>query len=50
MGFLKKQAEKSVEKKRIALDEAISGEEVVLEFTVLLAPYFRLGFFGAGNG
>ena len=33
MGFLKKQAEKSVEKKRIALDEAISGEEVVLEFT-----------------
>ena len=33
MGFLKKQAEKSAEKKRIALDEAISGEEVVLEFT-----------------
>ena len=33
MGFLKKQAEKSVEKKRIALDEALSGEEVVLEFT-----------------
>jgi hypothetical protein len=33
MGFLKKQAEKSVEKKRIALDEAISGEEVILEFT-----------------
>ena len=33
MGFLKKQAEKSVEKKRVALDEALSGEEVVLEFT-----------------
>ena len=32
MGFLKKQAEKSVEKKRVALDEALSGEEVVLEF------------------
>ena len=33
MGFLKKQAEKSVEKKRVALDEALSGEEVVLEFS-----------------
>ena len=33
MGFLKKQAEKSVEKKRVALDEALSGEEVVSEFT-----------------
>jgi hypothetical protein len=33
MGFLKKQAEKSVEKKRVALEEALSGEEVVLEFT-----------------
>jgi hypothetical protein len=33
MGFLKKQAEKSVEKKRVALDEALSSEEVVLEFT-----------------
>jgi hypothetical protein len=33
MGFLKKQAEKSVEKKRVALDEGLSGEEVVLEFT-----------------
>jgi hypothetical protein len=33
MGFLKKQAEKSVEKKRVALDEALSGEEVVFEFT-----------------
>ena len=33
MGFLKKQAEKSVEKKRVVLDEALSGEEVVLEFT-----------------
>ena len=33
MGILKKQTEKSVEKKRVALDEALSGEEVVLEFT-----------------
>lgn len=33
VGFLKKQAEKSAEKKRAALDEGLSGEEVVLEFT-----------------
>jgi hypothetical protein len=33
MGFLKKQAEKSEEKKRTALNEFISGEEVIQEFT-----------------
>lgn len=33
MGFLQKQAEKSAEKKRAALNEALSGEEVVMEFT-----------------